>query len=84
MECNFELGNIFWGHLIAYTVVKRGHTEGIEREKTSSQKSQGISIKIWGYLPTEGNTLKFRMPSYSDFKYLQKMNAKCPQISDEK
>ena len=24
------------------------------------------------------------MPSYSDFKYLQKMNAKSPQISDEK
>ena len=24
------------------------------------------------------------MPSYSDFKYLQKVNAKCPQISDEK
>ena len=24
------------------------------------------------------------MPSYSDFKYLQKMNAKCPYISDEK
>ena len=24
------------------------------------------------------------MPSYSDFNYLQKVNAKCPQISDEK
>ena len=24
------------------------------------------------------------MPSDSDFKYLQKVNAKCPQISDEK
>ena len=24
------------------------------------------------------------MPSYSDLKYLQKVNAKCPQISDEK
>ena len=24
------------------------------------------------------------MPSYSEFKYLQKVNAKCPQISDEK
>ena len=27
-----------------YTVVKRGHTEGIEREKTSSQNSQGIAL----------------------------------------
>ena len=25
-------------------VVKRGHTEGIEREKTSSQKSHGIAL----------------------------------------
>jgi hypothetical protein len=24
------------------------------------------------------------MPSYFDGKYLQKVNAKCPQISDEK
>jgi hypothetical protein len=24
------------------------------------------------------------MPSKSDFNYLQKVNAKCPQISDEK
>ena len=24
------------------------------------------------------------MPSYSDFKYLQEVNAKCPQISDQK
>ena len=38
------------------TVVKWGHTEGIEREKTSSQNSQGIAlnfefilvIQIWG------------------------------------
>jgi hypothetical protein len=24
------------------------------------------------------------MPSFSDFKYLQKINAKCPLASDEK
>ena len=28
-------------------VVKRGHTEGIEREKTSSQKSHGIALDFW-------------------------------------
>ena len=55
------------------TVVKRGHTEGIEREKISSQKSKEISLRIGGYLPSD-----------SDGKYLQKMNAKCPQIPDEK
>ena len=30
-----------------YTVVKWGHTEGIEREKTSSQNSQGIALDFW-------------------------------------
>ena len=25
-----------------------------------------------------------KLPSYSDFNYLQKVNAKCPQIPDEK
>ena len=30
-----------------YTVVKWGHTEGIEREKTSSQNSQGIALNFW-------------------------------------
>ena len=28
------------------TVVKRGHTEGIEREKTLSQKSHGIALDL--------------------------------------
>ena len=31
----------------SHTVVKRGHTEGIEREKTSSQNSQGIALDFW-------------------------------------
>ena len=30
-----------------FTVVKWGHTEGIEREKTSSQNSQGIALNFW-------------------------------------
>ena len=30
-----------------YTVVKWGHTEGIEREKTSSQKSTVIALDFW-------------------------------------
>ena len=31
-------------NIISCTVVKLGHTEGIEREKTSSQKSHGIAL----------------------------------------
>ena len=31
---------------IGHTVVKRGHNEGIEREKTSSQNSQGIALNF--------------------------------------
>ena len=30
-----------------YTVVKWGHTEGIEREKTSSEKYTVISLDFW-------------------------------------
>ena len=46
------------------TVVKRGHTEGIEREKTSSQKSNVIALQIeWQVvLALEGNTLKSKLP----------------------
>ena len=31
---------------LTYTVVKRGHTEGIEREKTSFQKSTVIAFQL--------------------------------------
>ena len=41
----------------------------ILREKTSSQKSKEISLRIGGYLPAD-----------SDGKYLQKMNYECPHI----
>ena len=36
-------------HLIyvKHTVVKWGHTEGIEREKTSSKKSNVIELDFW-------------------------------------
>ena len=91
-----------------YTVVKWGHTEGIEREKTLSQKYTGIAldfwrdefflvIQIWGQNIIGGQFLEhyhliwncpwflkrfliFQIWGY----YLQKVNAKCPQISDEK
>ena len=97
---------------LLYTVVKWGHTEGIEREKTLSQKYTVIALdfwrdefflvfQIWGQniiggqflghyhpravypqilqaIPAEGNALIFW------FFYMQKINAKCPQIFDEK
>ena len=46
------------------TVVKRGHTEGIEREKTSSQKSTVIAFQLeWQVvLALEGITLKSKLP----------------------
>ena len=90
----------------------RGHTEGIPREKTSSQKYTVIALdfwidevflvfQIWGQniigrqflghyhpravypqilhaIPAEGNALILW------FFYMQKINEKCPQISDEK
>ena len=93
---------------ILYTVVKWGHTEGIEREKTSSQKFTVIALdfwrnklllvfQIWGQNTIGGQFLEhchliwncpwflkrfliFQIWGY----YLQKVNAKCPQISDEK
>ena len=100
------------GFAVLYTVVKWGHTEGIPREKTLSQKYTVIALdfwrdefflvfQIWGQniiggqflghyhpravypqilqaIPAEGNALIFW------FFYMQKINAKCPQISDEK
>ena len=46
------------------TVVKRGHTEGIEREKTSSQKSTVIAFQLeWQVvLALEGIALKSKLP----------------------
>ena len=92
----------------SFTVVKWGHTEGIEREKTSSQKYTVIALdfwrdefflvfQIWGQNIIGGQFLEhyhliwncpwflkrfliFQIWGY----YLQKVNAKCPQISDEK
>ena len=43
-----------------------------------------IKIRWHQLIDFAGNTCRRKMPSYSDFKYLQKVNAKCPQISDEK
>ena len=91
-----------------HTVVKWGHTEGIPREKTSSQKYTVIALhfwrnefflvfQIWGQNTIGGQFLEhchliwncpwflkrfliFQIWGY----YLQKVNAKCPQISDEK
>ena len=50
--------------MLKYTVVKRGHTEGIEREKTSSQKSTVIAFQLeWQVvLALEGITLKSKLP----------------------
>ena len=49
---------------LIYTVVKLGHTEGIEREKTSSQKSNVIALQIeWQVvLALEGIALKSKVP----------------------
>ena len=48
MVCNNELGLVTSVlNIEAYTVVRWGQTEGIEREKTSSQKSQGIALDFW-------------------------------------
>ena len=63
-----------WG--FANTVVKRGHTEGIEREKTHGIALPSIFefFQIWGQNTIGGqylqniNTLKFW------YKYLQKVN----------
>ena len=76
----------------SFTVVKWGHTEGIEREKTSSQKFNVIALdfwvllvfQIWGQNTIGGQYLQNVNALIFWFKYLQKVNAKCPQISDEK
>ena len=49
---------------LCYTVVKRGHTEGIGREKTLSQKSTVIAFQLeWQVvLALEGITLKSKLP----------------------
>ena len=91
-----------------HTVVKWGHTEGIEREKTSSQKFTVIALdfwrnklllvfQIWGQNTIGGQFLEYChliwncpwfLKRFLIFQiwgyYLQKVNAKCPQISDEK
>ena len=93
---------------MCYTVVKWGHTEGIEREKTSSQKFTVIALdfwrnklllvfQIWGQNTIGGQFLEYChliwncpwfLKRFLIFQiwgyYLQKVNAKCPQISDEK
>ena len=45
-NCSFFVCVLDWSEYFCYkyTVVKRGHTEGIEREKTLSQNSQGIAL----------------------------------------
>ena len=102
-----ELANYFIAD-ITYTVVKWGHTEGIEREKTSSEKYTVISLdfwrdklflvfQIWGQNTFGGQFLEhchliwncpWFLKRFLIFQiwgqYLQKVNAKCPHISDEK
>ena len=94
--------------LVAFTVVKWGHTEGIEREKTLSEKYTVIFLdfwrdklflvfQIWGQNTFGGQFLEhchliwncpWFLKRFLIFQiwgqYLQKVNAKCPQISDEK
>ena len=71
-----------------FTVVKWGHTEGIEREKTSSQKSHGIALDFWIHFSHSNLRAEYNWRAIPAlifwFKYLQKVNTKCPQISDEK
>ena len=43
----FKLPQLTHESFLPYTVVKWRHTEGIEREKTSSQNSQGIALNFW-------------------------------------
>ena len=49
MLCNFLKFSIDYVNLIACTVVKWGHTEGIEREKTLSEKYTVIFLDFWRY-----------------------------------
>ena len=69
-------------HILVNTDVKRGHTEGIEREKTSSQKSTVIAFQLeWQVvLALEGITLKSKLPRTLPSNYklpliFEKMNS---------
>ena len=97
-----------WIDEISFTVVKWGHTEGIERDKTLSQKYTVIALnfwrdefflvfQIWGQNTIGGQFLghyhliwncPWFLKRFLIFQiwgyYLQKVNAKCPQISDKK
>ena len=48
-NCSFFVCVLDWSEYFCYkyTVVKRGHTEGIEREKTLSLKSNVIALDFW-------------------------------------
>ena len=76
---NEECHATFWPE---YTVVKRGHTEGIGREKTSSQKSTVIAFQLeWQVvLALESITLKSKLPRTLPSNYklpliFEKMNS---------
>ena len=43
-----------------------------------------LNLRVLPSLDADEKYLQKVMPSFSDFEYLQKVNAKCPQISDEK
>ena len=86
--CENKFKNLVYKSFCCHTVVKRGHTEGIEREKTSSQNSHVISLafwilyafQIWGKCPHILGIFFIKIR----WQYLQKLNTKCPHISDEK
>ena len=46
------------------------------REKTSSEKYTEISLKIWGYLPAEGSTLRFwwKLPAEGKYPHILMLN----------
>ena len=62
-----------------YTVVKWGHTEGIGREKTSSQNSQGIALDFWTLFSLSNLRAEYNWRAIDAlifwYKYLQKVNA---------
>ena len=65
------------------TLVKWGHTEGIGREKTSSQNSQGIALDFWTLFSLSNLRAKYNWRAIHAeydalifwYKYLQKVNA---------
>ena len=69
----------FWKSCASsHTVVKWGHLKALFKGKNFVWKIyQNFPLNL-RVLPAEGNTLRFW------WKYLQKVNAKRPQISDEK